>query len=96
MREWLQKRSAIIWGVAGVVGVTATFQWWMGRALFGPDGKFGLWEGSIRSQECSQRFADAYSFSHIGHGLVFFALLWLFAARHQHGHCPGRPGGNFQ
>ena len=53
----------------------------MGRSLFGPDGKPGLWEGDIWSSECSQRLADAYSFSHIGHGLLFFGLLWLFARR---------------
>lgn len=64
-----------------VLVLTATFEWWMGRTLFGPDGKFGLWEGDIWSQSCSQRLADAYSFSHIGHGFVFFALLWLLARR---------------
>src|SRR5258708_38228030 len=49
----------------------------MGRSPLGPDGKFGLWESSIWSNECSQRLADPYSFSHIGHGILFFGLLWL-------------------
>ncbi len=52
----------------------------MGRLLFGPDGKFGFWEGSIWSSENSQRFADPYSFSHFIHGVWFYAGLW-WAAR---------------
>ena len=81
MSKGLSRRSTIIWGFAAVLAVTAGFEWWMGRSLFGPDGKPGLWEGDIWSSECSQRLADAYSFSHIGHGLLFFGLLWLFARR---------------
>ena len=81
MRESLSRRSTIICAFAAILGSTAGFEWWMGRSLFGPDGKPGLWEGDIWSNECSQRLADAYSFTHIGHGLVFFGLLWLFARR---------------
>ena len=53
----------------------------MGRSLFGPDGKFGFWEPSIWSSENSQRLADPYSFSHIVHGILFYALLWLVARK---------------
>ena len=67
--------------VAAVLVILAGFEWLMGRSIFGPDGKPGLWEGSIWSSECSQPLADAYSFSHIGHGLVFFSLLWIVARR---------------
>ena len=49
----------------------------MGRSPLGPDGRIGLWEGSIWSSECSQRLADPYSFSHVAHGILFFGLLWL-------------------
>ncbi len=79
-KEW-NSRSAIICAFVAVLVLTAGFEWWLGRSVFGPDGKPGLWEGSIWSNECSQRFADAYSFSHIGHGLLFFCLLWLVARR---------------
>ncbi|MCI0410256.1 MAG: DUF2585 domain-containing protein, partial [Acidobacteria bacterium] len=47
----------------------------------GPDGKFGWWDGNIWSSENSQRVADANSFSHIVHGILFFALLWLSARK---------------
>ena len=53
----------------------------MGRPPLGPDGKFGWWEGNIWSSENSQRLADAYSFSHIIHGLLFYGFLWLVARR---------------
>lgn len=53
----------------------------LGRSLLGPDGRFGVWEGSIWSSACSQRLADPYSFSHVAHGMVFYALLWLVARK---------------
>lgn len=53
----------------------------LGRSPFGPDGKFGFWEGDIWSRENSQRIADPYSFSHIVHGILFYALLWFGARR---------------
>ncbi len=53
----------------------------MGRSMFGPDGRFGWWESSTWSRECSQRFADASSFSHIVHGMLFYGLLWLVASK---------------
>ncbi|TSA37037.1 MAG: DUF2585 family protein [Verrucomicrobiaceae bacterium] len=77
----MKKAFGIFGIVAAVLAILAGFERWMGRSVFGPDGKPGLWEGSIWSSECSQRLADAYSFSHIGHGFVFFALLWLVARR---------------
>jgi hypothetical protein len=53
----------------------------MGRLWLGPDGRFGIWEGIIWSNECSQRLFDPYSFSHIAHGLIFFFILRVFAGR---------------
>jgi len=62
-----------------VLALTAAIEFGMGRSLLGPDGAFGWWDGNIWSDENSQRVADAYSFSHIVHGILFFALLWLAA-----------------
>ena len=65
----------ILWSVLIVV-VTGSLEYFFGRSLLGPDGKFGLWEVSVWSAENSQRVADAYTFSHIIHGMLFYALLW--------------------
>jgi uncharacterized protein DUF2585 len=72
------------WILAAFIAVlmlTAIFEAWIGRSTFGPDGKFGWWDGNIWSNENSQRVADAYSFSHIVHGILFFALLWWIARK---------------
>jgi hypothetical protein len=73
------RRSVAV--LLAVLIVTGGIEFLMGRSPLGPDGKFGLWEGNIWSDECSQRLADPYSFSHIGHGILFFGLLWLVARR---------------
>lgn len=76
------KRCSVVGlGAVSILLLLAVIQWFMGRTVFGPSGQFGLWEGDIWSSECSQRLADAYSFSHIGHGIIFFAILWLAAGR---------------
>ncbi|MEI7437301.1 MAG: DUF2585 family protein, partial [bacterium] len=41
----------------------------------------GWWDGDIWGSENSQRVADAYSFSHIIHGLLLYSGLWLVACR---------------
>jgi hypothetical protein len=71
----------LIASFAMVLGLTGFIELQMGRSLLGPDGRFGFWESSIWSSECSQRLVDPYSFSHIGHGILFFGLLWLVARR---------------
>jgi hypothetical protein len=61
-----------------IVAVTAAIEFAMGRLPLGPDGRFGWWESNIWSSEQSQRVADAYSFSHVIHGMLFYALLrWV-------------------
>jgi hypothetical protein len=61
--------------------LTAGIELGMGRSPLGPDGKFGFWESSIWSSENSQRLADPYSFSHIVHGIAFYAMFWLLARK---------------
>lgn len=79
MRAAFSHWRGILIAAAGVVALTGLAEWWMGRSPFGPGGRPGLWTGDIWSNLCSQRVADAYSFSHIAHGLLFYALLWLVA-----------------
>lgn len=64
-----------------ILALTAAAELGMGRLAWGPDGHFGWWEGSIWSNEQSQRLADPYSLTHIIHGILFYALLWLVARK---------------
>ena len=75
-------RNRRVLAAAAAISVTvAAVELWMGRLPFGPDGRIGLWEGDIWSSEQSQRFADPYTFSHMIHGMLFYAILWLVAPR---------------
>ena len=79
--QFLKRQQWIIGAFIAVLGLTAGIELWMGRSPLGPDGKFGWWEGNIWSSENSQRLADPYSFSHIVHGMLFYAVLWLVARK---------------
>jgi hypothetical protein len=79
--RFLKRYKWIISAFIAVLVLTAGVELWMGRSLLGPDGKFGLWDGNIWSSENSQRLADPYSFSHIVHGMLFYAALWLVARK---------------
>jgi hypothetical protein len=71
----------VIVSILGVFAAVAALELFSGRSLLGPDGRFGWWDGDIWSSENSQRVADAYSFSHIIHGMLFYGFLWLVMRR---------------
>ncbi len=77
----MKARSAVALAVVVVLAIVVAAELSMGRLLLGPDGHFGFWEGNIWSSEQSQRFADPYSFSHVVHGILFYALLWIVGRR---------------
>jgi hypothetical protein len=76
----MRHRRVIVIFIAALITVAAA-EYFMGRSVFGPDGRFGWWDGDIWSSENSQRVADAYSFSHMGHGMLSYGLLFLVARK---------------
>ena len=73
-------------GVAAAIGVAlvavqAGVEWAMGRPLICTCGYVKLWYGDIFGPGLSQHLSDWYSFTHISHGLVFYALTMLAAPR---------------
>src|SRR3989344_3313191 len=79
--DFIKKYKVVIIGLLFVMVIAGGIEIWYGRSLLGPDGRFGLWDGNIWGSENSQRVADAYSFSHIIHGMLFYAFLWLVARK---------------
>ena len=53
----------------------------MGRNPICTCGTVELWVAGRDSPRTSQMLADWYSFSHVVHGLIFYAVLWLAARR---------------
>jgi hypothetical protein len=48
----------------------------MGRAWWCRAGDTSLWSGEVFSRHNSQHLADPYTFTHVLHGLLFYALAW--------------------
>src|SRR5436305_10478677 len=73
-------RRALILSIAILVAAAAALLA-MGRNPICTCGSVDLWVGARDSPKTSQMLADWYSLSHIVHGLLFYAALWLVARR---------------
>jgi hypothetical protein len=53
----------------------------MGRRGFCEAGDLRIWSSDIYSEHNSQHLLDPYTFTHVLHGIGFYALLWLTMGR---------------
>ena len=64
-----------------IIVIAAAIELAMGRHPICTCGSVDLWVGARDSPKTSQMLADWYSLSHVVHGLLFYAVLWLIVRR---------------
>ncbi len=76
------RTGALVTGLIALIMLgTGVILHGMGRVFFCTCGRVRLWAGGVHTPDNSQQLADWYSFSHMIHGMIFFAALWLVARR---------------
>lgn len=75
-------RNLAPWLLTGLtILMAAAWLLWIGREPICKCGYVKLWHGQTVSSENSQHIADWYTPSHLLHGILFYAALWLVASR---------------
>jgi len=80
-RAMNQRRLAPYLATALIIAAAAAWLLWIGREPICKCGYVKLWHGETMSSENSQHLTDCYTPSHIIHGILFYAGLWLVARR---------------
>lgn len=62
-----------------ILVITSGVLLWMGRVPWCTCGEIWLWSGDVQSSNNSQHISDPYTFTHIEHGVGFYALFAVVA-----------------
>jgi hypothetical protein len=79
-----RRDSLGIWhliAIACVIGLAVASLRFEGQRWWCQCGRLALWSGDIQSSHNSQHLLDPYSFTHVLHGLIFYALLRPLAGK---------------
>ncbi len=77
----INRRNFPYWLVFAIVLATAAILLAMGRVPICKCGLVKLWYFKLNTSEGSQHIIDWYTPSHLLHGILFYAILWLVARR---------------